>query len=183
MARFTLKRGRAVLKAMGEAWEARAKELVDGVVLKVQSGDLQNSIKADTTQLDTARKFSDLTLKISADAVNPNTGFPYAAYHEFYSGRSFLRPALTELFDKRTPYYQGFIRALRTDSLDFLIQTLIDAEWKRGLAPMTALRRINLDLDGGFTTGAGGGIGRAIRSLEGHVTTYPIGVATRFGNR
>lgn len=150
---------KAQLKAFGKAWLKDTRDNASGPVLKKRTEKLFNSI----TLKDETNK-SPMTVTITAEALDPKTGFPYAAFHEFISGRSYIRLAqqfvMSKWFSKKTG---GSIieRAAARDSEDLFIDYLVaQPGWTgapvglRGLTqlPNTAFRvlRVNLGKGGGF---------------------------------
>jgi len=147
---------KAQLKAFGKAWLKNTKENASGPVLNIRTKTLFNSI----TLHDETNK-SPMTVSITAEAIDPKTGFPYATYHEFISGRSYIRMAqqfvMSKWFSKRNG---GSIieRAAAQDSEDLFIDTLIDQPgWTgtprglRGLTqlPNTAFRVLTINMGEG----------------------------------
>ena len=147
---------KAQLKAFGKAWLKDTKANASGPVLQQRTKTLFNSI----TLKDETNK-SPMTVTITAEAFDPKSGFPYATYHEFISGRSYIRLAqqfvMSKWFSKR---FGGSIieRAAAQDSEDLFIDTLVDQPgWsstprgKRGFTQLsnTAFRVLRINLGGG----------------------------------
>ena len=140
---------KAQLKAFGKAWVKETRENASGPVLAQRTQTLFNSI----TLVDDTNK-NPPTVKVTAEAINPKTGFPYAAYHEFISGRSYIRMAqqfvMSKWFSNKTG---GSIieRAAAQDSEDMFIDELLEQPgWKQGFLPNQAFRILRINLDDGL---------------------------------
>ena len=142
-----LQRTRNQLKLLAIEWHAETYDLVSGRGLRVRSGKLRKSLTiVDNTKDDPP------TIELTADAVSEK-GFPYAAWHEFGSGLSYIRPTLLFLLSKQGPTLSGLSRALVADTTEGVIEDLIQRGWAPGVLPRTAVRTVSIDILGRGTTG------------------------------
>ena len=170
-----LQKTRRQLKVFAAEWYAETYRAVSGVVLGVRTDKLRGSLAiVDRTKNDPP------TIELTAEAISPK-GFPYAAWHEFESGRSYIRSSLLYLLSKQGTTMSGLTRALVADTTEGVIEDLIQRGWAPGILPNTAVRTVSMDMSG---RGATGHLRRGFtkRALRGP-TTYPIGIATRFRRR
>ena len=142
------------MRAFGREWLRVAKQWTDGPILFQRTGTLHGSLAIeDRTNEDPAE------ISVTAEAINPKTGFPYATYHEFISGKSYIRSAqhfvLSKWFSNRAG---GSIiaRAAVTDSLELFEDGLVNRGWQLaadlsgpGILTRTAFRTLRLNISGG----------------------------------
>ena len=171
-----LQKTRRQLKVFAAEWYAETYDVVSGRILKVRSDKLRQSLTiVDNTKDDPP------TIELTADAISDKKGFPYAAWHEFGSGRSYIRPSLLYLLSRQGTTKSGLSRAMVADTTEGVIEDLIQRGWAPGILPNTAVRTISMDMSG---RGATGHLTRGvIRRGPRPPTTYPIGIATRFRRR
>ena len=142
-----LQRTRKQLRVLATEWLFQTLEFVSGPILRVRSGRLRGSLHIiDNTEDDPP------TIGIAADAVS-DKGFPYAAWHEFESGRSYIRPSLLYLLGKRGWTESGMSRAMVADVEEGIIEDLIQRGWAPDILPNTAVRTVSIDISGRGTTG------------------------------
>lgn len=142
------------MRAFGREWLRTAKEYTDGPVLKQVSGTLHGSLAIeDRTDEDPPQ------ISVTAKAIDDKTGFPYATYHEFISGRSYIRTAQLFVMSKWFSNRAGgsiIARAAAVDSLDLFTDGLVDRGWQLattdlsgpGILTKTAFRTLRLNVSG-----------------------------------
>lgn len=151
------------MRAFGREWLRTTKEFTDGPILKQRSGTLHGSLAIeDRTDEDPPQ------LSVTAEAIDKKTGFPYATYHEFVSGKSYIRFSQLFIMSKWFSNKAGgsiIARAAAVDSLDLFMDGLVDRGWKLaadlsgpGILTKTAFRtlRLNVSGDGFEVTGQRG---------------------------
>lgn len=159
-----LRNVRRNLKTLGTEWLAETTDAVSGRILRVKSDRLRKSLElVDNTNEDPP------TIEVVAEARDPRTGFPYAAYHEFESGLSYIRPSLLFLLSKQGSTKSNMKRALVADSVEGIIDELLRHGWFPGRLPNSAFRTVTMGIAGAGTTGAIGrtrlgSIGKALGS-------------------
>ena len=154
---------RTQMRAFGREWLRTTKEYTDGPVLKQQSGTLHASLAIeDRTDEDPPQ------ISVTAEAIDDKTGFPYATYHEFISGRSYIRTAQLFVMSKWFSNRAGgsiIARASAVDSMDLFMDGLVDRGWQLaadlsgpGILTKHAFRtlRLNVSGDGFEVTGQRG---------------------------
>ena len=142
-----IEKTRRQLRTFGTEWYLETRNAVSGRVLRVRSGKLRGSIRiVDNT------KDNPPTIEITADAVSAK-GFPYAGWHEFDSGHSYIRPSLLHLLSKQGNTNSGLSRALVADVTEGVIEELIQHGWAPGILPNTAVRTLKMGMSGRGTTG------------------------------
>ena len=142
-----LRKTRRQLKVFAAEWFAETYDAVSGRVLRVRSGKLRESLSiVDNT------KDNPPTIEITAEAIS-GKGFPYAAWHEFGSGLSYIRPSLLYLLSKQGSTKSGLNRAMVADTTEGVIEDLIQRGWAPGILPNTAVRTVSIDMSGKGTTG------------------------------
>ena len=157
-----LERTRRQLKVFADEWYSLTYDLVSGGVLKVRTGKLRKSLKiVDNTKDDPP------TIELTADAVS-NKGFPYAAWHEFDSGLSYIRPSLLHLLGRQSKTQSGLGRAMVADVTEGVIEDLLQRGWAPGILPNSAVRTMSINMAGRGTTGylRSGFTRRALRPLS-----------------
>ena len=160
-----LQRTRRQLKVLLSEWYAETYDLVSGRGLRVRTGKLRRSLSiVDNTKDDPP------TIELTADAVSEK-GFPYAAWHEFDSGLSYIRPSLLRLLSMQSGTQSGLGRAMVADVTEGVIEDLIQRGWAPGILPNSAVRTVSIDMLGRGATGhlRSGFTSRALRpqSLQG----------------
>ena len=142
-----LTKTRGQLKVFAAEWFAETYDAVSGRILRVKSDKLRQSLRiVDNTKDDPP------TIEITADAVS-GRGFPYAAWHEFGSGRSYIRPSLLYLLSKQGTTKSGLKRAMIADVTEGVIEDLIQRGWAPGVLPNSAVRTVAISMAGKGTTG------------------------------
>ena len=143
-----LQRTRNQLKLLAIEWHAETYDFVSGRGLRVRTGNLRRSLTiVDNTKDDPP------TIELTADAVSEK-GFPYAAWHEFESGHSYIRPSLLYLLSKQGTSLSGLSRSLVADTTEGVIEDLIQRGWAPGVLPNSAVRTVSIDILGRGTTGS-----------------------------
>ena len=107
---FSFANLRRDLRKFLREWEAVSQELVDGIVLKRRSGVLYESFVKDTSEIH--YKNPAIVLRNTARSAE---GFGYAAFHEYYTGKAFIRPALIQMLNPARRYKSA--RALAKDAV------------------------------------------------------------------
>ena len=142
-----LQKTRRQLKVLANEWYDETYDAVSGRVLRVRSGKLRESLTiVDNTKDDPP------TIELVADATS-DEGFPYAAWHEFESGHSYIRPSLLYLLSKQGTTESGLSRAMVADVAEGLIEDLIQRGWAPGVLPNSAVRNVTIDMLGVGATG------------------------------
>lgn len=148
---------RTQLRAFGREWLRTSKQYTDGPVLMQRSGRLHESLAIeDRTDEDPPE------ISVTAEALNPKTGFPYATYHEFISGRSYIRSAQHFVMSKWFANRAGgsiIARAAVRDSMELFEDGLVERGWQLaadlsgpGILTRTAFRTLRIDVSGGAGT-------------------------------
>lgn len=141
------------MRAFGREWLRTAKEYTDGIPLRQRTGTLHSSLAIeDRTNEDPPQ------ISVTAEAIDKKTGFPYATYHEFISGRSYIRTAQLFVMSKWFSNRAGgsiIARAAATDSLELFMDGLVDRGWQLaadlsgpGILTKTAFRTLRLNVSG-----------------------------------
>jgi len=141
------------MRAFGREWLRFTKEWTDGPILKQRSGTLHRSLAIeDRTEEDPPQ------ISVTAEAIDKETGFPYATYHEFISGKSYIRFAQLFVLSKWFSNRAGgsiIARAAAVDSLDLFMDGLVDRGWQLksdlsgpGILTKTAFRTLRVNVSG-----------------------------------
>lgn len=158
------------IKLVSGPWEPNHRAATKSTewILARRSGKLSKSFRKYGPKMtlgSIAKSGLSMYIKLINYAKDPETGFSYAAYHEYQSGLRFLRPALSWVLDSRNPnnkadfIYKSYLK----DSGELLMTGLARHGWKRGATPRTAFRTVVIDVGGGAITEPG----RSLQNISG----------------
>ena len=133
-----------MLELVGLLWQGHAQQLVDGPILRTRSGRLYRSFGIEGPK----EEMGGLSLTLRNTAKNPATDFPYAAFHEYASGKAFIRPALGYILQKDHPGFHMIQRGAAADSIGTLSFAIAEHGWQPTIKRNHLVKIVKIDMAG-----------------------------------